>query len=39
MSYAALTDGITPDAVVARVLGLVPAPHLDMARGVRRASA
>ena len=31
LSYAALTDGITPDAVVSRVLGLVPAPQLDMA--------
>ena len=30
LSYAALTDGITPDAVVTRVLGLVPAPHLDL---------
>ena len=27
MSYAALADGITPDAVVARILGLVPAPQ------------
>jgi hypothetical protein len=31
LSYAALTDGITPDAVVSRVLGLVPAPQLDLA--------
>jgi MoxR-like ATPase len=31
LSYAALTDGITPDSVVERVLGLVPAPHLDLA--------
>ena len=29
--YAALTDGITPDSVVQRVLGLVPAPQLDLA--------
>ena len=32
LSYAALADGITPDAVIARVLTLVRAPHLDMAR-------
>ena len=31
LSYAALTDGITPDTVVERVLGLVPAPQLDLA--------
>jgi len=31
LSYAALTDGITPDSVVERVLGLVPAPQLDLA--------
>jgi MoxR-like ATPase len=31
LSYAALADGITPDAVIARVLTLVRAPHLDMA--------
>jgi MoxR-like ATPase len=31
LSYAALTDGITPDSVVTRVLGLVPAPQLDLA--------
>jgi MoxR-like ATPase len=31
MSYAALTDGITADSVVARVLTLVPAPQLDLA--------
>ena len=31
LSYAALTDGITPDAVITRVLGLVPAPQLDLA--------
>src|SRR5688572_14406737 len=31
LSYAALTDGITPDSVIERVLGLVPAPHLDLA--------
>ena len=43
LSYAALTDGITPDAVVARVLGLVPAPQLDLAgvpgAGAQEASA
>ncbi len=31
MSYSALADGITPDAVIARVLQLVPAPRLEMA--------
>jgi MoxR-like ATPase len=31
LSYSALTDGITADAVIARVLGLVPAPQLDLA--------
>ena len=31
LSYAALTDGITADAVIGRVLGLVPAPQLDLA--------
>ena len=31
LSYAALTDGITPDAIVTRILGLVPAPQLDLA--------
>ena len=31
MSYSALTDGITPDSVVSRILGLVKAPQLDMA--------
>jgi MoxR-like ATPase len=31
LSYAALTDGITSGTVVARVLGLVPAPQLDLA--------
>ncbi len=31
MSYSALTDGITPDAVITRILGLVKAPQLDMA--------
>jgi MoxR-like ATPase len=31
MAYAALTDGVTPDAVITRVLGLVPAPQLDLA--------
>ena len=38
LCYAALTDGITADTVIARVLGLVPAPTLDLAvepRGVR----
>jgi MoxR-like ATPase len=30
LSYSALTDGITPDAVITRVLGLVPAPQLDL---------
>ena len=33
MSYSALTDGITPDSVVSRILGLVKAPQLDMAVG------
>jgi MoxR-like ATPase len=31
MSYAALADGVTPDAVVARVIALVPAPRLEFA--------
>jgi len=31
LSYAALTDGVTADTVIARVLGLVPAPQLDLA--------
>ena len=31
LSYAALTDGITADTVISRVLGLVPAPSLDLA--------
>ena len=31
LSYAALTDGITADTVIARVVGLVPAPQLDLA--------
>ena len=35
LSYAALTDGITPDSVVERVLGLVPAPQ-PRPRGGRR---
>jgi MoxR-like ATPase len=30
LSYAALTDGITPDTVISRVLALVPPPQLDM---------
>jgi MoxR-like ATPase len=33
MSYAALAEGITPDAIVRRVLDLVPAPRLEMAAG------
>jgi MoxR-like ATPase len=31
LSYAALADGITADAIVERVLTLVPAPRLEMA--------
>jgi len=31
MSYSALVEGVTPDTVVNRVLGLVPAPRLEMA--------
>jgi MoxR-like ATPase len=31
LSYAALTDGITADTVVGRILKLVPAPQLDLA--------
>jgi MoxR-like ATPase len=31
LSYAALTDGVTADTVVSRVLALVPAPQLDLA--------
>jgi MoxR-like ATPase len=31
LAYAALTDGITPDAIISRILGLVPAPQLDLA--------
>jgi len=31
MSYAALADGITPDAVIAKVTSLVPAPRLEFA--------
>jgi MoxR-like ATPase len=31
LSYAALTDGITPDRIIARVLDLVPAPQLELA--------
>ncbi len=31
LSYAALTDGITADTVIGRVLKLVPAPQLDLA--------
>jgi MoxR-like ATPase len=31
LSYSALADGITPDAIVERVLTLVPAPRLEMA--------
>ena len=31
MSYAALTDGITPDAVIERVLTLVKAPAIEAA--------
>ena len=37
LSYAALTDGITADTVISRVLGLVPAPQLDL--GTERATA
>jgi MoxR-like ATPase len=31
LSYAALSDGITPDSVIARVLELVPVPQLELA--------
>ena len=31
LSYAALTDGVTADTVIARVIKLVPAPQLDLA--------
>jgi MoxR-like ATPase len=31
MSYAALADGMTPDAVIAKVVSLVPAPRLEFA--------
>ena len=31
LSYAALTDGITADTVIGRILKLVPAPQLDLA--------
>ncbi len=31
LSYAALADGITADAIVERVVSLVPAPRLEMA--------
>jgi MoxR-like ATPase len=31
LSYAALADGITADAIVTRVVSLVPAPRLEMA--------
>ena len=31
MSYSALADGVTPDAIVNRVLTLVPTPRLEMA--------
>ncbi len=31
MSYSALADGITPDAVISKVVSLVPAPRLEFA--------
>jgi MoxR-like ATPase len=31
LSYSALTDGVTADSVIGRVLTLVPAPQLDLA--------
>jgi MoxR-like ATPase len=31
MSYSALADGVTPDAVIAKVATLVPAPRLEFA--------
>ena len=31
LSYAALTDGVTADTVIQRVIKLVPAPQLDLA--------
>ena len=31
LSYGALTDGVTPDSVITRILALVPAPQLDLA--------
>ena len=31
LTYSALTDGVTADTVVSRILALVPAPRLDMA--------
>jgi MoxR-like ATPase len=31
LSYSALTDGVTADSVISRVLSLVPAPQLDLA--------
>ena len=31
LSYAALTDGVTADTVIGRILKLVPAPQLDLA--------
>jgi len=31
MSYSALADGITPDAVIGKVVSLVPAPRLEFA--------
>jgi MoxR-like ATPase len=30
LSYGALADGITPDAILARVIGVVPQPGLEM---------
>ena len=31
LGYAALADGVSADTIIARILTLVPAPHLDLA--------
>jgi MoxR-like ATPase len=31
LGYAALADGVSADTIIARILALVPAPHLDLA--------
>jgi MoxR-like ATPase len=33
LTYEGLADGVTPDAILDRVMAAVPVPHIDLARG------